>query len=340
VRSRELARVAALRARFAETSAGPRGAAIHVGIGDDAAVLEAIGAGSGALVWTVDAQVEGTHFRTDWASWEDIGWRSFMAAASDLAAMSAEPVAALSALVLASSVDDGALDALARGQAAASLAVGAPVVGGNLARGTETSITTTLLGRAVAPVLRSGARPGDGIWLAGPVGLAGVALAVLAQSVQDARIVDHADAAACLEAWRRPVARIAEGRGLAAVAHAAIDVSDGLAHDAWQLATAGDVRIVLDLAAVLAAGGEALAAGARLVGLAPEDFALHGGEDYALLAASDRALPGFVRIGSVEAMMPTDQARRDHGEDAPARVLLRTEGGIAALSPRGFDHFA
>ncbi len=96
--SSELARVAALRARFG-TAEGSR-TGIRVGIGDDAAVLEMLGAAASLLVWTVDAQVDGTHFRTDWASWEDIGWRSFMAAASDLAAMGAEPVAALSANAL------------------------------------------------------------------------------------------------------------------------------------------------------------------------------------------------------------------------------------------------
>jgi len=330
VRSRELARVAALRARFGDaTASGGGGGAmsVRVGIGDDAAVLEQLGASAGALVWTVDAQVEGTHFRTDWASWEDVGWRSFMAAASDLAAMGAEPVAALSALVLANSVDDEALDALARGQAAASSAIGAPVVGGNLARGTETSITTTLLGRSVSPVLRSGARAGDGLWLAGPVGLAAAGLAILEQSLQDARILEHVDAAPCLRAWRRPIARIEQGRALAGVAHAAIDVSDGLAHDAWQLATAGDVRLVLDLAAVIAAGGDALVAGAKLAGAAAEDLALHGGEDYALVAASAAELPGFVRIGTVEPW--TDGAR----------VVRRTGSGIEAVDPRGFDHF-
>ena len=264
-----------------------------------------------------------------------------MAAASDLAAMGAEPIAALSSLVLANAVDDEALDALARGQAAAASVVGAPVVGGNLARGTETSITTTLLGRAETPVLRFGALAGDGVWLAGPVGLAAAGLAALeqgAQSVQSARsggrggVVDDAAASECLRAWRRPVARIAEGRALAGVAHAAIDVSDGLAHDAWQLAIASDVRIVLDLAAVLAAGGDALAAGAALVGRPPEELALHGGEDYAVLAASGEALAGYVKIGSVEAF----RADTEQG----ARVLLRTPGGIIAVEPRGFDHFA
>ena len=320
--SGELARVAALRGLFARDTPG-----VRVGIGDDAAVLEASGAG--ALVWTVDAQVEGTHFRTEWVSWHDVGWRSFMAAASDLAAMGAEPVAALSALVLAPSIDDEALDAIARGQAAASDEVGAPVVGGNLARGTETSITTTLLGRAVAPVLRSGARPGDRLWLAGPVGLAGAGLALLEQDAlsQDALLQD-AGAATCVRAWRRPAARIAEGRALAGVAHAAIDISDGLAHDAWQLAEASHVRLVLDLAAVLAAGGEALVAGSALIARDPADFALHGGEDYALLAASATALPGFVEIGIVEA------------PGGGARVLMKTARGTVPVEPRGFEHFA
>jgi thiamine-monophosphate kinase len=247
-----------------------------------------------------------------------------MAAASDLAAMGAAPVAALSSLVLAPAVDDEALDALARGQAAASLEVGAPVVGGNLSRGTETSITTTLLGRASTPVLRTGARAGDGVWLCGPVGLAAAGLALL----QSARIsTGDANAEACVDSWRRPVARIAEGRVLSGVAHAAIDVSDGLAHDAWQLAQASAVRLVLDADAILAAGGAALVAVARDLGRDALDLALHGGEDYALVAASSSALAGFVRIGVVESAT------------SGARVLLATSRGTTPLEPRGFDHF-
>jgi thiamine-monophosphate kinase len=246
-----------------------------------------------------------------------------MAAASDLAAMGAEPVAALSSLVLAPAIDDDALDALARGQAAAALAVPAPIVGGNLARGTETSITTTLVGRAAHPVLRSGACPGDGLWLAGAVGLAAAGLALLVENAH----VDHPQIAMCLSAWRRPVARIAEGRALAAVAHAAIDVSDGLAHDAAQLAEASGVRIVLDALAIGAHTGDALAAAAALLGRSALDLALHGGEDYALLAASPTALPGFVKIGTVEAY------------DGGARLLLATEHGTERLTSRGFDHW-
>jgi thiamine-monophosphate kinase len=290
---------------------------VKVGIGDDAAVLE------DGLVWTVDAQVEGTHFKAAWVSWEDVGWRSFMAAASDLAAMGAEPVAALSSLVLSAAVDDAALDALARGQAAAARAVGAPIVGGNLARGLESSITTTLLGRAASAVLRAGALPGDGVWLAGPVGLAAAGLAHLARGEQ-------AGLEACLRAWRRPIARIADGRALVGVAHAAIDVSDGLSHDAWQLAEASDVRLELDARAILASGGDALALAAAALGRDPLELALHGGEDYALLAASPSPLPGFMRIGTVEAADPSGSAR----------LFLTTAHGTAPLAPRGFDHFA
>lgn len=320
--SSELTRVARLRTRFARQAE-----CVQVAIGDDAAVLALAAAGAGTLVWTVDVQVDGTHFRTDWVAWEDIGWRSFMAAASDLAAMGADPVAALSSLVLAPSVDDEVLDALSRGQAAAADAIGAPIVGGNLARGGQTSITTTLVGRAVRPVLRTGARPGDGLWLAGSVGVAGAGLALASAHLQDPDKQDD-DTEACLRAWRTPIARIVEGRALAGVAHAAIDISDGLAHDAWQLADASDVRLVLDMSAVLEAGGEALVSGAAVAGCDPLELALTGGEDYALLAASREPLPGFLQIGTVEA------------HDGGGRVYIRTARGVVPLEPRGFDHFA
>lgn len=294
-RGSELDRIARLRTTF-----GTGG--VRLGIGDDAAVIDVPAC---ALVVTVDACVEGTHFRRAWLSWEDVGYKSFMAAASDLAAMGAEPFAALSALVLSADVDDDALDALARGQAAAAREVGAPVVGGNLARGNETSITTTVLGRADRPIARAGARPGDLLLAAGPLGHAAAGLAALARG-------DERDPH--VAAWRRPVARIDAGRALArGGASAAVDVSDGLARDAAHLAEASGVRLVLD-ARALAAYGVSL------------DLVLHGGEDYAVLATSSAPIHGFSTIGAVE---------------AGAGVALRREDGrVEDVPPRGFDHFA
>jgi thiamine-monophosphate kinase len=287
----EFERIARLRDVFGESGA-------LVGIGDDAAVLATV---AEPLVWTVDAQVDGTHFRLDWLTWEDVGWRSFMAAASDVAAMAAEPVAALSSLVLADDVDDAALDALARGQAAAAREVGAPIVGGNMARGRETSITTTVLGRASSPITRSGARAGDGLYLAGAVGKAGAGLAAL--------MAGGSHDPETLQAWRRPRALVREGLAMRGIANAAIDISDGLAADAWHMAEASRVVLVFDEAALRAFGPELR-------------FVLGGGEDYALLASGPSPIPGFTRVGRVE-----------RGE---AGVML--DSG-ERLERSGFDHF-
>src|SRR4051812_45589839 len=88
LRSNEFSRIARLRARFGETSRASEIAGFEIGIGDDAAVLRPP---PGRLVWTIDEQLEGTHFRRAWLGYDDIGWRSFMAAASDVAAMGARP---------------------------------------------------------------------------------------------------------------------------------------------------------------------------------------------------------------------------------------------------------
>lgn len=308
--SSEFARIAKLAQVLAEGGEG-----IVRGIGDDAAILQS--RGDGQLVWTVDAQVQGVHFREDLASWRDVGWRSFMAAASDLAAMGASPWCALSSLILPRSFTDEALDALAAGQAEAARAIGAPVVGGNLARGMTVSITTTLLGRCARAIERS-AEAGDGIWIAGPVGLAAAGLAALE------RKIDDDDLRPAIDAWRRPLARIEDGLAMAKVAHGAIDVSDGLAQDIAHVAWDGSVRAVIDEDALRAHGGEALAKAAARLRVDAIDLALHGGEDYALVAASTAPIPGFSKIGVFE---------------EGTGVALRTTRGVDAIAPRGFDHF-
>jgi thiamine-monophosphate kinase len=315
-RGTELERVALLAARLG----APGAAGIATGIGDDAAVLDPVPA---SLVWTIDAQVDGTHFRLDWLGWEDVGWRSFMAAASDLAAMGATPIAALSALVLSDAVDDEALDRLARGQADAARAVGSPVVGGNLARGTETSVTTTLLGQTDRPVLRGGARAGDGVYIAGAVGMAAAGLAALLAGSNSVR---NASIEACIAAWRRPRALIEPGLAIRGVASAAVDVSDGLARDAMRVAEASSVVIVLDENTLRRRSAGALETAATLLGRDALDLALHGGEDYALLVTSPTPIEGFDRIGIVEG-------------GAPGLVLARSDRTRVAVDPQGFDHF-
>lgn len=277
---------------------GATGPTVALGIGDDAAVLRWAG---GRLVWTVDACVEGVHFDRAWLSLGDIGWRSFHAALSDLGAMGARPVAALSSLVLPAGTSRAELVALGRGQAAAARALGCPVVGGNVSSGDVLSVTTTAIGAARRAVARSGARPGDGVWLLGEVGLAAAGLRLLRDGPETRR--RSRPGAACIRAWRRPCARVAEGLEIARVATAAIDVSDGLGGDVAQLARASGARIVLDEGALREALRPDLIAVSAELGIDPLVLALEGGEDYALVFTTRRRAPlrASVRIGRVVA---------------------------------------
>jgi thiamine-monophosphate kinase len=264
-----------LRERFAESNPG-----VQLGIGDDAAILAA---NSDAWVCSVDASVQGVHFDLRYLSLEDVGYRAFQAAASDLAAMGALPVAALSALVLPPELPAEGLDALTLGQHAASQECQCPIVGGNLSKGTELSLTTTVIGRVVKPLLRVGARPGDQLWLVGAVGLAAAGLACLRLGLGGEGSGSGSALARCLAAWRRPRALLSRGLELAACASSGIDISDGLATDPRLLARASGVRIVVERELLRAALDPCLVETSRRLRRSPLRLALHGGEDYALL---------------------------------------------------------
>lgn len=292
-------------------------AAIETGIGDDAAVLRL----SGRVVWTVDAAVEGVHFDRRFMTLDDVGFRSFQAAVSDLAAMGARPVAALSALALPERFSDRDLERLLRGQAEAARALDCPIVGGNFTRASELSIHTTALGSARSPLTRSGARVGDELWLLGDVGLAAAGLAALT-----AGRTRGAALARCVAAFRRPSARLEDGAALVGRARAALDVSDGLAGDAGHLARASGVRAVISAEQLTRALRPELVRAAASLDRAPLELALYGGEDYALLAAGPAARrpPRATAIGWIE---------RGRG------VVLEVGGRRRALGA-GYDHFA
>jgi len=298
---------------------------VLVGIGDDAAVLQVAGE---RLIWTVDTAVENVHFRTEWLSFEDVGWKSFHAAVSDIAAMGGTPVAALSNLVSPESMPVAAVRALIKGQAHAARALRCPVVGGNLSRGSELSVTTTVLGRADEPLLRSGARSGDELWLAGDVGLAKAGLLWLSRKSKPSKIDARARRAIgrCVEAWRRPRALIRWGERLRRRAHAAIDISDGLSVDAAHLAEASRARVVIEEAKLRGVLSRDLVTASAVLGVDALELALAGGEDYALLATGPgRARPrGARRIGYVE---------KGRG------VFLEAGGAMRRLRGGGFDHF-
>jgi thiamine-monophosphate kinase len=237
------------------------------GIGDDAAVLE-VPVGQ-RLVVSTDASVEGVHFRREWLSPEEVGFRATAAALSDLAAMAALPIGLLLALAVPEDWST-ALVALSRGVGDAAASVGCPILGGNITRARELSLTITVLGTASQPLTRSGVLAGDDIYVTGRLG--GPRAAVRAWMDRGTPRADHRTRFAA------PRPRITEARWLAdAGCHAAIDISDGLVADAGHLALASGVHLDLDLRAVPCVSGVTI------------DEAVSGGEEYELIVtfASD-----------------------------------------------------
>ncbi|HZO98140.1 MAG TPA: thiamine-phosphate kinase [Gaiellaceae bacterium] len=228
-----------------------------VGVEHDAAQLR------DGLVVTQDALVEGVHFRLDWISWRELGYRAAAVNLSDLAASGAAPEALVVTLALPGSTDAADVVELYEGLAE----TGVPVVGGDTSAAPAAVISVTALGRSERVPGRAGARPGDLLVVSGPLGAAGAAFR--------------------RGAYVRPPLRLEAGRRLARHAHALLDVSDGIAVDAAHLARRSGVRCVVDLDAVPLAGGAVL-----------DDLGF--GEDFELLAAVGEA-GGLPVVGRVEA---------------------------------------
>jgi thiamine-monophosphate kinase len=236
------------------------------------------------LVVTQDTLVEGVHFRLDWLAWRELGFRAAAVNISDLAASGAVPEGLLVSLGAPAQTSLEDVVELYEGIAEA----GVPVIGGDTTRADAVVVSVTALGRADRVPGRAGALPGDRLVVTGPLGGSGAAFRA--------------------GSYIRPPLRVEEGRRLGAVAHAMLDVSDGLARDAWHIARRSGCRLVIELERV------PLAPGAELADLG-------FGEDYELLAAVDDTL-GFTEIGRVE-----------EGEG----VVLAWEGDPVDLS--GWEHF-
>jgi thiamine-monophosphate kinase len=223
--------------------------------------------------------VEGVHFRREWLTPEEIGWRAAAVALSDLAASAAEPVAILLALALTEEdLRSGAAPELQRGAAAAAAAVGASIAGGDVTRtGGPLTIDVVALGRARHPVLRSGARPGDELWVTGRLGAAGAAVAVWDRGATPGE--------ALRRAFAHPMPRVREALWLAetTAVHASIDLSDGLAGDAGHIAAASGCRVIVSAPSVPVADGVAAALGSEKAALRA---ALAAGDDYELCLAA------------------------------------------------------
>ncbi|CAN5223271.1 thiamine-phosphate kinase [soil metagenome] len=268
----------------------PAASAQLLGPGDDAAVLAAA---DGRYVATTDLMVHGPDFRLGWSTPFDLGWKAAVSNLADVAAMGAAPTALLVAIAAPPQTPVPTLEGIADGlrEACALLAPGCGVVGGDLSVSPTFTIAVTAFGDlgGRAPVLRSGARIGDVIAVAGPLGEAAAALELLFSSAVTAEGLPDASLAAALADRTAPqlAPRPPISAGVAASlagATAMLDLSDGLAIDARRLAAASGLAIDFDSTALGADAARALA----------------GGEDHSLLAAfppSSTLPPEFRPIG-------------------------------------------
>lgn len=275
-----------IRRYFSPLAGQSRSASLVLGPGDDCAI-ERIASGH-ELVFSVDTLVEGVHFPFGYDP-EHLGWRSLAVAASDLAAMGAQPVCFTLALTLPEASSEW-LERFSRGLSRASRAFGLELAGGDTTRG---PLTLSLQVHGEVPsgaaLLRSGAEAGDFLCVSGALGAAGAALDYL-DSVSPSE-----DELAVLERYHSPVPRLDLGMALRGLASAAIDISDGLLADLGHILEASGVGAELDCQAVpVSSAVTRLKAPAEALRLA-----LEAGDDYELCVAIPpglwRSLPEAVR---------------------------------------------
>jgi thiamine-monophosphate kinase len=295
-----------------------RGEGVVLGVGDDAAILSP--PRGERLVATADAIFEGVHFDRRFSD-ADVGWKALAVNLSDLAAMGARPLWALVALALPRDTDPARVAGIARGLGRCARLHRVAVVGGNVTRARQLSLTVTVVGSAPAPLRRDGARPGDAILLSGTVGDAALGLR-------------RGAAAALARRQRRPTPRLDLGRALRGIASAAIDVSDGVVQDLGHLCQASGVAASVRLEELpLSPAYRRATRGAA----DPWAEALSGGEDYELcvtvpvrkLAAARRAA---ARAATPLAVVGTILA-------GAGVQVVECGGGLHAWRP-GHDHLA
>ncbi|MBD7980937.1 thiamine-phosphate kinase [Oerskovia merdavium] len=332
----------------------PTGAATLVGPGDDSAVVSAP---DGRFVVSTDVLVERRHFRPEWSTGYDVGWRAAMQNLADIAAMGARPTSLVVSLVIPGHLPVAWVTGLARGLAAACAPSGAAVVGGDLSSGDDVVVAVTVHGDLGGrePVLRSGAQVSDVVAHAGRRGWSAAGLALLDHDLGplDQELVD---------AYLRPEPPLAAGPAAAGSgATAMLDLSDGLLRDAGRLARASGVAVDLDLgafrgdldrlavaaSAVRVADGPLSATGPGPADLGAQaalarDWVLTGGEDHGLLATfpAGTSLPEpFRAVGRVVARPTSVPGAGGAADPAPAAPAVTVDGEAPRAHGVGWDHF-
>ncbi|GAC1498033.1 MAG: thiamine-phosphate kinase [Vulcanimicrobiaceae bacterium] len=332
--------VAALReiaeAGASEPSPGPR--KIVLGIGDDAAAWQP--SRSHLSVISTDALIDGVHFRSESMDAGDIGYRAMAANLSDIAAMGARPVLVTIALGVTPHTTEAWLRACYGGMVALARAHGARIVGGDITSSPVVSLALTIVGEVSRTRMktRAGGRAGDVLAVTGALGASRAGLTLLDRSspstLRAGADVDAVSRVCAETAFARPTPRVREGRFLAASAYvrAMMDCSDGLSTDVARLARASGCGATIDAVPIHPAAD----AVARSVGDDALDYALHGGEDFALLVAVARR--AFDHLSRQFERAFGEPLRRVGRLDARHGIRFEGVGETRDLIAAGYDH--
>ncbi len=314
-----------IRRHFLHARSGP---AVALGIGDDCALLSP--SPGHQLAISSDMLVEGRHFFPE-VDPQALGHKALAVNLSDLAAMGARPLGFTLALALPQA-DDAWLHAFSDGLLALADAHGCPLVGGDTTRG-PLNLCITVFGE-VAPgqaLRRDAARPGDDLWLSGRTGEARLALERRRGTGWALAASD--DPTLCRQRLERPTPRLALGRALAGVAHAAIDLSDGLCGDLGHILAASGVGAAIELTALPVAPALATLPDAHRL-----ECLFNGGDDYELLfTAPSTAREAILHAGAASA---TPVQRIGHITTNTGLRLLGPDGHERPIDARSYDHFA
>jgi thiamine-monophosphate kinase len=315
-------------------SSGSRGAArVRLGIGDDAAILSL--AAKAHWVLSCDAFLENVHFRANTHPPDSVGYKSLARATSDLAAMGATPRFFLLTLALPTARTGAWLDAFLKGMARAARELGITIIGGDTTNSDRVFISITVLGEVATrhALTRSGARPGDIIYVSGKLGRAQLGLElVLRGHARDRHL------RAVVQPHLYPKIRVELGSWLARhrIASSAMDLSDGLSTDLARLCVASKVGAKIyanKIPSIVISPAVARKLSKQMPD--PLQLALHGGEDYQLLfTISPRQTKKLRRAPSAAALTPIGEITRNR-----QLLLVATDGKTKPLKSQGWDPF-
>lgn len=334
---------------------------VVLGIGDDAAVVEAPPGSGGALQWllAVDTMVETVHFNGATMAEADVGWKALAANISDIAAMGGEPRHALISVSAPRTWEPARVRRLYDGLYACAEHYGVAVVGGDTTSSPgQLVVAVTVVGTVEAgkAIRRSGAQPGDAVFVTGPVGMAAAGLHYLLAAAEAGggqfvplAAAEAAGTAALVQAHRRPAPSVRAARMLAArgTVSSLNDISDGLASEAWEIAEASGVKILLREGQLPVSGS--MASYASGAGIRPLEWILNGGEDYVLLGTISGSDAAAAKAELMEAGLPLYLIGEVEAGQPSVEMITEGKAGIdpnrqypkqrTRIEKRGYNHF-